>query len=70
MGIAIKEILKESRLRLKSRTGEMGLSRELTTARIQKPGLLLTGLLGDIHPDRVQVTVKAIYPGNRRNARY
>jgi HPr kinase/phosphorylase len=55
MGIAIKEILKESRLRLKSRTGEMGLSRELTTARIQKPGLLLTGLLGDIHPDRVQV---------------
>jgi HPr kinase/phosphorylase len=55
MGIAIKEILKESRLRLKSRTGEMGLSRELTTARIQKPGLLLTGLLGDLHPDRVQV---------------
>jgi HPr kinase/phosphorylase len=55
MGIAIKEILKERRLRLKSRTGEIGLSRELTTARIQKPGLLLTGLLGDLHPDRVQV---------------
>ncbi len=55
MGIPIKDLLKESRLRLKSRTGETGTSRELTTARIQKPGLLLTGLLGQLHPDRVQV---------------
>lgn len=55
MGVPIKEILKESRLRLKARTGEIGLSRVLTTARIQKPGLLLTGLLGKLHPDRVQV---------------
>jgi HPr kinase/phosphorylase len=55
MGIPIKDLLKESRLRLKSRTGEIGISRELTTARIQKPGLLLTGLLGQLHPDRVQV---------------
>jgi HPr kinase/phosphorylase len=55
MGIAIKDILNERHLRLKSLTGEIGLSRELTTARIQKPGLLLTGLLGELHPDRVQV---------------
>lgn len=55
MGIPIEKILKESHLRLKARTGDIGLSRVLTTARIQKPGLLLTGLLGKLHPDRVQV---------------
>jgi HPr kinase/phosphorylase len=55
MGIPIADIIKERRLRLRARTGEIGLSRELTTPRIQKPGLLLTGLLGPLHPDRVQV---------------
>ncbi len=55
MGIPIADIIKERRLRLRARTGDIGLSRELTTPRIQKPGLLLTGLLGPLHPDRVQV---------------
>lgn len=36
-------------------TGETGLERLLTTSRIQKPGLILTGLLEELHYDRVQI---------------
>ncbi|MBE9529154.1 MAG: HPr(Ser) kinase/phosphatase [Proteobacteria bacterium] len=36
-------------------TGGAGLKRKLTTPHIQKPGLLLTGLLDELHSDRIQI---------------
>jgi HPr kinase/phosphorylase len=36
-------------------TGREGLSRKITSSRIQKPGLALTGFLEHLHPERVQV---------------
>ncbi len=36
-------------------TGSPGLKRKLTTPHIQKPGLLLTGLLDELHSDRIQI---------------
>ena len=55
MGIELKEIVKEGPLRLKVISGEELLDHEMTRARIQKPGLLLTGMPGEFHPDRVQI---------------
>ena len=55
MGIALKELLKEIPLRLKVLGGDEWLMRELTSSRIQKPGLLLTGTLGEFHSDRIQI---------------
>src|SRR5574340_80119 len=55
---AVKELLEGGRTErfcLELIAGEKGLSRELTTSRIQKPGLLLTGLLEELHPDRIQI---------------
>ena len=38
------------------RRRKKGLSGKISSSRIQKPGLLLTGLLGDmLHADRVQI---------------
>lgn len=42
-------------LELKCVAGEGGLGKELSTASIQKPGLLLTGLLDELHEDRIQI---------------
>ncbi len=58
MGVPVKELLEggwAERFRLELVAGEDGLSRELTTSRIQKPGLLLTGLLEELHSDRIQI---------------
>jgi HPr kinase/phosphorylase len=35
--------------------GERGLASEVTTSSIQKPGLLLTGQLENLYPDRIQI---------------
>jgi len=58
MGVPVKELLEGGRTErfcLELVAGEKGLSRELTTSRIQKPGLLLTGLLEELHSDRIQI---------------
>lgn len=59
MSISVKELLEESvaeYLGLELVAGKEGLSREITTPRIQKPGLLLTGVLEEeFHPDRIQI---------------
>ncbi len=43
------------RFNLELLVGEAGLKRKLSTAHIQKPGLLLTGLLDELHSDRIQI---------------
>lgn len=58
MGIPVRELLGDElreRFHLELIAGEEGLDRELATSRIQKPGLLLTGLLEELHPDRLQI---------------
>lgn len=58
MGVPVRELAEKERLEKFSLTlvaGEKGLSRELATSRIQKPGLLLTGLLEELHSDRIQI---------------
>ena len=59
--ISVGELLKETaeRLGLKLVSGKNGLSKRITTSRIQKPGLLLTGLLEKLHPERIQIFGKA-----------
>lgn len=60
--IPVSELLKQelaNRLKLKIISGEKRLKKKITTARIQKPGLLLTGLLGRLHPDRILIFGKA-----------
>jgi len=42
-------------LRLTLIAGEAGLSRKLSSSRIQKPGLALAGFTEHLHPERVQV---------------
>src|SRR5229473_8344892 len=36
-------------------TGKEGLDRKISSSRIQKPGLALTGFTEHLHPERVQV---------------
>lgn len=58
MGVPVRELLdgeQAERFSLRLVTGEKGLGREVTTSRIQKPGLLLTGLLEELHSDRLQI---------------
>lgn len=58
MPILLKELLEKEpsdRMGLRLAVGEKGLDRVLTTPRIQKPGLLLTGVLEELHPDRIQI---------------
>ncbi|MBI5235809.1 MAG: HPr(Ser) kinase/phosphatase [Deltaproteobacteria bacterium] len=58
MGVPVKEFTEPElaeRLGLELIEGKKGLGREVTTSRIQKPGLLLTGLLEELHSDRVQI---------------
>jgi len=54
-GVTVADILEEKILELKCLAVEEGLSREVWTAQIQKPGLLLTGLMEGLYNDRVQV---------------
>ena len=55
--ITVADILKDGdyHLGLRLVAGKIGLSREVTVPRIQKPGLALAGYLEQIHPDRVQI---------------
>ena len=55
--ISVGELLEESseRFGLRITAGEGGLSKKITTSRIQKPGLLLTGLLEKLHSERIQI---------------
>lgn len=58
MGIPVRELSEAKQLErfcLKLVAGEGGLDRELTTSRIQKPGLVLTGVLEELHQDRIQI---------------
>lgn len=59
--IPVGELLKETgeRFGLKLAAGKKGLSNKITTSRIQKPGLLLTGLEELLHPERIQIFGKA-----------
>ena len=55
--IKISKLLAESDydLRLELVTGAEGLERRISSSRIQKPGLALTGFTEHLHPERVQV---------------
>ncbi|OGQ62214.1 MAG: HPr(Ser) kinase/phosphatase [Deltaproteobacteria bacterium RIFCSPLOWO2_02_FULL_55_12] len=58
MGVPVKELIngeQAERFSLRIIAGEKGFAREVTTSRIQKPGLLLTGLLEELHSDRLQI---------------
>ena len=58
MGVPVKEFSEPQlaeRLRLELIEGKRALAGEVTTSRIQKPGFLLTGLLEELHSDRVQI---------------
>jgi len=58
MGVPVKEIFEDKRiahLRFKLVAGSDGIGKELVTPHIQKPGLLLTGLLDELHLDRIQI---------------
>src|SRR5579863_4400737 len=55
--IKISKLLVESDydLRLELVTGAEGLEGRISSSRIQKPGLALTGFTEHLHPERVQV---------------
>jgi len=54
--LSVRSLLDErSGLRLVLLAGEVGLNRRIAIARIQKPGLALTGFVRQVHPERVQV---------------
>ncbi len=55
--IKISRLLEETDydLRLELVAGKVGLGRRITSPRIQKPGLALTGFTEHLHPERVQV---------------
>jgi HPr kinase/phosphorylase len=55
MAVTIADILDEKLLALKCLVVEDGTGREVSTAQIQKPGLLLTGLMEGLYQDRIQV---------------
>ncbi len=58
MGVSVKELFEAKELKefaLELAAGGKGLGKEITTSRIQKPGLLLTGLLEELHSDRLQI---------------
>ena len=55
--IPISRLLDETPydLRLELVAGQEGLSRQISSSRIQKPGLALTGFTEHLHPERVQI---------------
>lgn len=56
-GVTARVLLEEQGavLKLELVAGEMGLERQVTVPRIQKPGLAFAGYLPQTHPERVQV---------------
>ena len=60
--IIVSDLLGEeiyNKLKLKAVSGERWLKKKVSVPRIQKPGLLLTCLLGKLHPDRILIFGKA-----------
>lgn len=60
--IRVSELLAKDavkKLKLKLVSGERYLDKKIAAPRIQKPGLLLTGLLDKLHPDRILIFGKA-----------
>ncbi|MBE9531192.1 MAG: HPr(Ser) kinase/phosphatase [Proteobacteria bacterium] len=58
MKVLLEELLEREpaeQMSLKLVAGERGLANEITTSSIQKPGLLLTGQLENLYPDRIQI---------------
>ncbi|MFQ5480955.1 MAG: HPr(Ser) kinase/phosphatase [Thermodesulfobacteriota bacterium] len=58
MGIPVKELFEDStiaHLAFELVAGGNGTGKELSTPHIQKPGLLLTGMLDELHLDRIQI---------------
>lgn len=57
VALAIQELLNETEygLELRLLAGAGGLGHQVTSSRIQKPGLALTGYTEHLHPDRIQV---------------
>ncbi|MEE9542382.1 MAG: HPr(Ser) kinase/phosphatase [Thermodesulfobacteriota bacterium] len=58
MTVLLSELLETEpveQMNLKLVAGESGLKKEVTTSSIQKPGLLLTGMLEKLYPDRTQI---------------
>ncbi|MFQ5428321.1 MAG: HPr(Ser) kinase/phosphatase [Thermodesulfobacteriota bacterium] len=58
MGVPVKEIFEDTKiayLDFKLVAGHKGRGKDLVTPHIQKPGLLLTGLLDELHLDRIQI---------------
>lgn len=55
--IQVRDLLSgdAAHLKLAVAAGEVGLDKEITVARIQKPGLSLAGFIEYIHPGRVQI---------------
>lgn len=55
--ITVGQLLEDTEydLKLVLMTGNEGLSRRITSSRIQKPGLALTGFTEHLHPERIQV---------------
>ncbi|MCA2977683.1 MAG: HPr kinase/phosphorylase, partial [Myxococcaceae bacterium] len=53
----MRRLLEDARydLKLELVAGAQGLDRRITSARIQKPGLALTGFTEHLHPERLQV---------------
>lgn len=55
MVLKISELLDEKKLRLTFDGNREWLDGEVAFARVQKPGLLLTGIVEDLHNDRIQI---------------
>jgi HPr kinase/phosphorylase len=57
ISIPVARLLEESEydLKLTLVAGQKGLARKISSSRIQKPGLALTGFTEHLHPERVQV---------------
>jgi HPr kinase/phosphorylase len=73
--IRVRDLLGEdaAHLKLECIAGKIGLDKEITVARIQKPGLALAGFIEYIHPGRVQILgqseitfLKGLDPKRRR----
>jgi HPr kinase/phosphorylase len=55
MGLKVEELLEDKSLLFECVAGRGGLENELASSRLQKPGLLLTGRLEELHSDRIQI---------------
>ncbi len=58
MGVPVREIFEDKKiehLRFSLAAGGGGVGKELESPHIQKPGLLLTGLLDELHYERIQI---------------